>query len=799
LRWLEQVLAYRNSSAPLVEVLGDEPVVLSYRSAFDAAIGLALHSGQTVGLVAHNSPEWFVADLGCLLGGAVEVPVPLAFSADQARSLLREVDVCLVDEAGRERLAAWGEDVLPQGTPVRDIHIAELALEGRGKPTPALSTEDWVCKVVHTSGTTSAPKGVRIRAAGLDALLDSLNRHIPAELGRRYLSVVPLSLLIEQVTAGYLTMLGEGTVVLLPPAVPLLGTAPGALQAVLAHVPAARPTAMQGPPALFEAFAQIAAAHPEDDLSTRLFGRPEPAFLACGGAPISQRVLAALAERGVPVYEGYGLSENSSVVSWNTPAAPRIGSVGRPLDHVEVRLAGDGELLIRSASLFAGYTADDPSSCHVDADGWLHTGDLAELDADGYLYIRGRKKNIVITAAGRNVAADWVASRYREVPGVLAACVFGDGLDELVGFFVVADGVDARAAIADFGATQLSDVERVTVIHTIGASDPRLAGLFTMTGRPVRDRIWALIAEESNVSIEVQPYGVGAGRVLVSHGRDSLDALDPKEVVAQLAEAGFLLFRGFDTDIAKFNAFVKKLSSLVVADPAREFFGEAAQKVDAGFQPVGLHLENGNSPFRPDLTWFFCQKAAREGSQTTVCDGYRVWDGLSAESRKAWTVQEIVYARNVGERAWKGLALHLLNKSKSYDEVTLDDLRAFLKEPDRTQVRENGDGSVHYAHREPAVRVPTMFGTAPAWANSIFGPSYNYEQPTITYADGSQIPADAVNEAEKVTDAVTENIDWQDGDVALIDNTRVMHGRRAILDPDRTIFNAQSYIDRSLL
>ena len=175
MRWLEQVLGYRNSSAPLIEVLGDEPVLLSYRSAFDAAIGLAPRVGdKTVGLVAHNSPEWFVADLGCLLGGAVEVPVPLAFSADQARSLLRGVDVCLVDEAGRERLAGWG-DVLPPDTPVRQIGIAELALEGRGRSAPSTEDEDWVCKVVHTSGTTSAPKGVRIRAAGLDSLLDSLN------------------------------------------------------------------------------------------------------------------------------------------------------------------------------------------------------------------------------------------------------------------------------------------------------------------------------------------------------------------------------------------------------------------------------------------------------------------------------------------------------------------------------------------------------------------------------------------------------------------------------------------------
>lgn len=546
MQWLDQVFRWRDSDTPLVEVLGAPARTVTYRAAFDAATALAARlagaptrpggEGERprVGLVAHNSPEWVVADLACLIGAVTEVPVPLAFTADQARSLLRDVDVCLVDTPGRERLAAWGGDVLPAGAPVWVVDLAApaaerptptttpaaaLTVEGSGsaiasaaghaggsltvRQMPVRPTEDWICKVIHTSGTTSAPKGVRIRAAGLDRLLAELNGRVPTDLGRRYLSVVPLSLLIEQVAAEYLTMLGGGTLVLLPPTVPLLGTAPRALPAVLAQVPAARPTAMQGPPVLFESFAQIAAAHPDDDreaLCRRLFGTAEPAFLACGGAPISHRVLAALADRGIPVYEGYGLSENSSVVSWNSPGAYRPGSVGRPLDHVEVRFAADGELLIRSASMFAGYTGDDPSSCLVDEDGWLHTGDLATQDEDGYLHIRGRKKNIVITAAGRNVAADWVASRYREVPGVLAAVVFGDGLEELVGFFVIADGVDAgliRAAIHRFGTAQLSDVERVRVVHTVGAGDAVVPELFTVTGRPVRERIWQVITEQT--------------------------------------------------------------------------------------------------------------------------------------------------------------------------------------------------------------------------------------------------------------------------------------------------------------
>src|SRR5262245_30814355 len=129
-------------------------------------------------------------------------------------------------------------------------------------------------------------------------------------------------------------------------------------------------------------------------------------------------------------------------------------------------------------------------------------------------------------------------------------------------------------------------------------------------------------------TVTVTRYGAGSGRTLLAGRGDSLDEVAPREVFALLREAGFLLFRGFDADVEAFNAFVKKLSSRIISDPAREFFGEAAQKVDAGLAEVGLHLENGNSPFMPDLTWFYCQRAASTGSQTTVCDGYRVWDAL---------------------------------------------------------------------------------------------------------------------------------------------------------------------------
>lgn len=523
MQWLNEVLAQRrNSDTPLVEVAavpGGQPLAWSYAAVLDAAVALAwelraMEDGGArtqrlrVGLVATNGVDWVVGDLACLLAGAVQVPVPLGFSAQQASGLLRQVDLCIADRAGAARVQQWGPTtVLPAGTPVKQVDVQSLVAAGHGVAPPELPAEDWICKVVHTSGTTSNPKGVQIRAEGLSALLKSLFKHVPDRSWERYLSLVPLSLLIEQVTAVYLPVMGGGTVAFLPADVPLLGTAADAVSKILPVIQVSRPTTLMGPPVLFEAFAAVAQEHPDDSpqqLSERLFGTTEPAFLACGGAPVSAAVLELLFDRGIPVFEGYGLSENSSVVCWNTPNGYKLGSVGKPLDHVTVRVAEDGELLVKSTSLFAGYTTDDPSSCHLDDDGWLYTGDIAEVDEDGYVHVRGRKKNIIITSSGRNVAPDWVASRYQALPQVANAVVFGNHSDGVVGFFVLADGygdAEARAAINDFGAVNLSEAEQVRWIHTIASDDPRLGELFTITGRPMRERIWALISGTGQESL----------------------------------------------------------------------------------------------------------------------------------------------------------------------------------------------------------------------------------------------------------------------------------------------------------
>ncbi|MFD2764851.1 AMP-binding protein [Micromonospora eburnea] len=486
--------------------------VLSYRDGVGAARALAdrLRLADTrpvVGVLTGNTPEFVVADLALLLSGAVEVPVPLAFSAEQANSLLREATICLVDEAGRRRLAEWDAGrVLPPGCQVVPVELPDLLSAARQAPPERpwpdspWRDEQAICKVVHTSGTTSRPKGVRIRGAGLDALLRSLDRVMPANAYARYLSLVPFSLLIEQVAAIYLVICHGGTVVLLPPDEPLIGTSSFAASGVLRYTPAARPTALVATPALAEELADRAdrAAELGRPVAPELFGRDEAPLICCGGAPVDVGTLHRLDRHGLFVYEGYGLSENSSTVSWNVPGHRRIGTVGQPLDHVEVRLADDGELLVRSSSLFAGYTGTDPSACLVDDGGWLHTGDLAEIEETGHIRIVGRKKNVIVTSAGRNIAPEWVEAQYATLPFVRASAVVGDGMQTLHGLFLVSETTDdasARRGIAALGAERLSVVEQVSAACVLPASDELYGRYFTVTGRPRRDEIRAAIAD----------------------------------------------------------------------------------------------------------------------------------------------------------------------------------------------------------------------------------------------------------------------------------------------------------------
>lgn len=289
------------------------------------------------------------------------------------------------------------------------------------------------------------------------------------------------------------------------------------------------------------------------------------------------------------------------------------------------------------------------------------------------------------------------------------------------------------------------------------------------------------------------------GLIVTSLNEGDVNQLSKNYLLSQLAEHGYLILRGFQHSIDHFSQRVRQSSGRISLDPARSFSGDTAQKVDAGFDKVGLHCENGNSPFWPDLCWFYCQQAPTQGSQTTLCDGKRVYQHLSPAAREAFSAQDIVYTRRVEEQKWKTYAFYALasqeNAPKSLAETTLDHLLSLTAASASTRITLNDDGAIHYAFQTPAIRASRLNPEERYnFANSIFGPSNHYEKPVITFASGHEIPPDLLAEADAVCERFTFDIGWQHGDIVLIDNTRVMHGRRRIEDKARTIFNALSYL-----
>ncbi len=253
-----------------------------------------------------------------------------------------------------------------------------------------------------------------------------------------------------------------------------------------------------------------------------------------------------------------------------------------------------------------------------------------------------------------------------------------------------------------------------------------------------------------------------------------------------LCAAGFVLFRGFSMDLDGFSELTARFCKRLTFDPAREQSSEHTQKVDAGFGPIGLHIENGNTPVRPDLVAFYCRHAAFEGSQTTLCDGARLFDLFDEHERSRWS-QVMTVRRTLPEALWKRYLANEHPALTSPDEVKVEHLIQFQAAIPGQHFDLRDDGSLDYVLEvSPVAR--SRFSEAKAFANAILGPSHNYQPPTYTLADGSVITGDEIEALRDQAEGLTTEINWQDGDVAIVDNTRVMHGRRAIVDPERELF-----------
>jgi long-subunit acyl-CoA synthetase (AMP-forming) len=444
---------------------------------------------RCLALRADNGPAWVVTDLACQLENVCLVPIAPYFSAQQAAHALAA--------AGCDALAApdpgWPGSPLAAGIPAAG---ALAGLPVWQLPVGPVHVPDGTAKITFTSGSTGTPKGVCLSADHPQRVATSLATLLDLP-GVRHLCLLPLATLLENVAGVYAPLLSDGTVYLPPLAETGLAGASGVDTATLTGViDRHQPHSVILVPALLQALVAAVARGWQPPRCLR--------FVAVGGARVAPALIDTARRGGLPVYEGYGLSECASVVSLNTPRDDRPGSAGRPLPHLSVAVE-DGELVIGGG--FLGYLGQPGSwyPAHV------RTGDVGHLDADGFVHVRGRGDNLIVTAFGRNVSPEWVEAELLAQPLLHEAVVFGSGEARCVALLGAApattgEAIDAWVRHVNAG---LPDYARIGAWSRLPA--PRAAsGLLTGNGRPRRHAIGARYAHALTALFAATTHGGGA-------------------------------------------------------------------------------------------------------------------------------------------------------------------------------------------------------------------------------------------------------------------------------------------------
>lgn len=442
---------------------------------------------RCLALLADNGPDWLVTDLAARLAGAVLVPLPAFFTPRQLHHVL---DATAADALATDAAPISG--FRPAGRLTGKLSLGLRRTGGAEIPSAT-------AKVTFTSGTTAEPKGVCLSESALDAVAGSICTATDAVSVRRHLCVLPLAVLLENVAGVYGALLG-GAELVVPPLYELGWTGSSSFDAarLLECLDRYRPQSMILLPQLLKALVA--------ELKRKGKSLAGLEFVAVGGARIPARLITAARTRGVPVYEGYGLSECGSVVSLNVPGADLPGSVGKPLPGRNVRIGPRGHIEIRHPG-YLGYLG-----CGAGPQ-WLDTGDIGHFDASGFLHIGGRSKNLLITAYGRNISPEWVESELLCEPGVLQAMVLGDAWPGLGALLVASPGADIESSVRQCNA-RLPDYARVAAWRRVEYMSAE-SGLATANGRLRRARVADLHRGQVD-SMRKQLEGPEGGPVLTT-------------------------------------------------------------------------------------------------------------------------------------------------------------------------------------------------------------------------------------------------------------------------------------------
>ncbi len=484
----------------------------------ETALGLAalgVEPRQAVAILSANRPEWHIADIGGLTAGAITVPVYVTNSPPQVAYILghSEARVAFVEnedqllkiEKERDELPELQHVVIFDGVASADgfvLTMDDLRARGRelGESQPDLyesrlkgiEPED-TATIVYTSGTTGPPKGAMLSHKNVVFTVDSLFQRMPEPMNQgRRVSFLPLSHIAERDTSHFLGIYGglhvyfaesldtlardlaevKPTVLFAVPRVWEKFYA--GIQAKLGALPEEQRQMAEGAVTVAKTAVELKQAgeditdemkHGLEGADAMLFGPVRAALgldqalsLVSGAAPINPEIITFFHAIGLPIAEVYGQTEDCGPTSLNPREKIKIGTVGPALPGVEVRIADDGEVLVRGDNVFQGYFKNPEATAEMLEGGWMHSGDVGELDEDGYLTITDRKKDLIITAAGKNIAPQELENRLKYHPLVSQAVVIGDRRKFLSALITLDQEALAKFA-ADQGLGDLSFAE----------------------------------------------------------------------------------------------------------------------------------------------------------------------------------------------------------------------------------------------------------------------------------------------------------------------------------------------------
>ena len=454
----------------------------SVRAASMGLASLGMEPGDAGAVLSANRPEWHVADVAIMCGGGVTVPIYLSNSPSQVAYVaghsgskivfVEDEEQLRKVEKERPEMPALLHAVIFEGDSSADgfvLSMEELLERGRAHDAghPGAYGSRWqgrgledVATIVYTSGTTGPPKGVVLTHGNVMWTAASLLQVVRDDEHGRRLSYLPLAHIAERVTS-HMSQLYLGNQTWFA----------SSLDTVLQDLQDCRPTVFFAVPRVWEKFhagilAKLAERSEEErqmaeglmeiakavvelrqegedispdmqhplELAEQMMFRPlrealglgECRCAVSGAAPINPDILKFFHAVGIPIMEVYGQTEDCGPTSLNPPERIKIGTVGPPIPGVEVRIAMDGEVLVRGGNVFRGYFKDPDATAEALRDGWLHSGDVGHLDEDGYLVITDRKKDLIITAGGKNVAPQELENRLKYHPLISQAVVVGD-------------------------------------------------------------------------------------------------------------------------------------------------------------------------------------------------------------------------------------------------------------------------------------------------------------------------------------------------------------------------------------